>query len=183
MATEAGTAQLIDGKGTAATIRTELKEEVEGMVAQYGKVRGVGCLRVPTRLTRQLPRRQRPGLATVLIGDRKDSATYVRMKKKACDEIGIKSVSVERPDTVSQDELIGIVRELNANEDVHGILVQVRRAACARHGLRRALPDRHEPASRRAPTGRHSCRCRATSTRRPCCTRFRCTRTWTASTR
>jgi 5,10-methylene-tetrahydrofolate dehydrogenase/methenyl tetrahydrofolate cyclohydrolase len=97
-------AQIIDGKEIAATIRGEIKAEVEQMKAQTGKV---------------------PGLATVLVGERKDSQTYVRMKKKACEEVGIASFGHDLPADISQEELLSIVRELNANPDVHGILVQL----------------------------------------------------------
>jgi len=98
------TAQLIDGKAIAATIRGEIKAEVEEMKAKYGKV---------------------PGLATVLVGERKDSQTYVRMKKKACAEVGITSFGHDVPADVSQEELLKIVQDLNANPEVHGILVQL----------------------------------------------------------
>lgn len=98
------TAELIDGKAIAATIRSEIKAEVEAMKEQYGKV---------------------PGLATVLVGARKDSQTYVRMKKKACVEVGITSFGHDLPADISQEELLNIVRELNANPEVNGILVQL----------------------------------------------------------
>ena len=97
-------AQLIDGKAIAATIRGEIAAEVEVMKAKYGKV---------------------PGLAAVLVGERKDSQTYVRMKKKACAEVGITSFGHDLPADVSQEELLKVVRDLNANPDVHGILVQL----------------------------------------------------------
>jgi len=97
-------AQIIDGKAIAATIRGEIKDEVEAMKAKYGKV---------------------PGLAAVLVGVRKDSQTYVRMKKKACAEVGITSFGHDLPDDISQEELLKVVRDLNANPDVHGILVQL----------------------------------------------------------
>lgn len=97
-------AQLIDGKAIAATIRGEIATEVEAMKAQYGKV---------------------PGLATVLVGERKDSQTYVRMKKKACAEVGITSFGNDLPADVSQEELLKMVRDLNANPEVHGILIQL----------------------------------------------------------
>jgi 5,10-methylene-tetrahydrofolate dehydrogenase/methenyl tetrahydrofolate cyclohydrolase len=97
-------AQIIDGKAIAATIRGEIAADVEAMKAQYGKV---------------------PGLATVLVGERKDSQTYVRMKKKACAEVGITSFGHDLPADVSQEELLRVVRDLNANPDVHGILVQL----------------------------------------------------------
>lgn len=98
------TAQIIDGKAIAATIRGEIKEEVEEMKAKHGKV---------------------PGLATVLVGQRKDSQTYVRMKKKACAEVGITSFGHDLPEDVSQEELLKVVRDLNDNPDVNGILVQL----------------------------------------------------------
>jgi len=98
------TAQLIDGKAIAADIRNEIKAEVEQLQAQYGKV---------------------PGLATVLVGERKDSQSYVRMKKKACAEAGITSFGHDLSEDVSQDDLLKVVQDLNANPDVHGILVQL----------------------------------------------------------
>jgi 5,10-methylene-tetrahydrofolate dehydrogenase/methenyl tetrahydrofolate cyclohydrolase len=98
------TAELIDGKAIAATIRGEIKAEVDEMKAKYGKV---------------------PGLATVLVGVRKDSQTYVRMKKKACAEVGITSFGHDLPEDISQEELLKVVRDLNANPDVNGILVQL----------------------------------------------------------
>ncbi len=97
-------AQLIDGKEIAATIRGEIAAEVEAMKAQYGKM---------------------PGLATVLVGERKDSQTYVRMKKKACAEVGITSFGHDLPADISQEELLKVVRDLNANPEVNGILVQL----------------------------------------------------------
>jgi 5,10-methylene-tetrahydrofolate dehydrogenase/methenyl tetrahydrofolate cyclohydrolase len=98
------TAGIIDGKAIAATIRGEIKAEVEAMKAQHGKV---------------------PGLATVLVGERRDSQTYVRMKKKACAEVGITSFGHDLLADTSQEELLKVVRDLNANPDVHGILVQL----------------------------------------------------------
>ena len=98
------TAQIIDGKAIAATIRAEIAEEVAKIKAEYGVV---------------------PGLATVLVGDRKDSQTYVRMKKKACAEVGITSFGYDLPGDASQEDVIRLVRELNANPDVDGILVQL----------------------------------------------------------
>ena len=98
------TAKLIDGKAIAATIRGEIRAEVEAMKAKYGQV---------------------PGLATVLVGVRKDSQTYVRMKKKACAEVGITSFGHDLPADISQEELLQVVRDLNANPEVNGILVQL----------------------------------------------------------
>ncbi len=98
------TAQIIDGKAIAAKIRGEIAQEVAKLKEEHGVV---------------------PGLAAVLVGERKDSQTYVRMKKKACAEVGIKSIGVDLPESVSQEELIARVRELNADPEVDGILVQL----------------------------------------------------------
>lgn len=97
-------AQIIDGKAIAATIRGEIKAEVDAMQTHYGQV---------------------PGLATVLVGERKDSQTYVRMKKKACAEVGITSFSHDLSADISQTDLLKVVQDLNANPKVHGILVQL----------------------------------------------------------
>lgn len=98
------TAQLINGKEIAAAIREEIKGEVELMKTKYGKV---------------------PGLSTVLVGERKDSQSYVKMKKKACKKVGIASFAHHLPEDISQEELLKIVEDLNINPDVHGILVQL----------------------------------------------------------
>jgi len=98
------TAQLIDGNQIAAAIHNEIKLEVEAMKARTGKV---------------------PGLATVLVGARKDSQTYVKMKKKACAKVGMTSFGHDLPGDIGSEELLKVVRELNANPEVHGILVQL----------------------------------------------------------
>jgi len=98
-------ATVISGKETAKTIRGELKEQVAALGKKYdGKA---------------------PGIATVLVGSRKDSQTYVRMKKKACADVGIHSFSKDLPETITQDELLEVVREFNADPSCHGILVQL----------------------------------------------------------
>lgn len=81
---------------------------------------------------------QVPGLAVVIVGERKDSQTYVRMKRKACEEVGIASFGADLPDTATQQEVLDVVQQLNANPDVHGILVQlpVRTMECAGCRLR-----------------------------------------------
>lgn len=97
-------AQIIDGKAIAATIRAEITNEVRNLKAR------TGCV---------------PGLATVLVGQRKDSQAYVRMKKKACAEVGIASYGNDVAEDIGQQELLELVRGLNANPDIHGILVQL----------------------------------------------------------
>eukprot|EP00271_Cylindrocystis_brebissonii_P001104 TRINITY_DN11368_c0_g1_i1.p1 TRINITY_DN11368_c0_g1~~TRINITY_DN11368_c0_g1_i1.p1 ORF type:complete len:456 (-),score=70.44 TRINITY_DN11368_c0_g1_i1:219-1586(-) len=98
-------ASLIDGKAIADQIRAEIAEEVTKMKAEADD-------RVP-------------GLAVVLVGARKDSQTYVRMKKKACDEAGIGNFGVDMPEDATEEEVLAVVEGLNADPRVHGILVQL----------------------------------------------------------
>ena len=99
-------ATLISGTAIAAAITDELTAEVTALRGDGGD--------------------SAPGLAVVLVGDRKDSATYVRNKKKACEKIGIRSIGHDLPADVSETELLALIRALNADPLVHGILVQVR---------------------------------------------------------
>ena len=96
-------ATLIDGKAIAAQVRERVARETAEL-----KARGVT-----------------PGLAVVLVGDDPASAVYVRSKGKACEEAGMKSVTIRRPAGITQDELLAIVDELNADATIHGILVQM----------------------------------------------------------
>lgn len=98
------TAKIIDGKAIAEELRAELTKEVEAMVAA-GK--------------------PKPGLATVLVGENPASKIYVSSKQKASAKVGIESFGYELPATARQEEVEGLVRELNANPKVHGILVQL----------------------------------------------------------
>jgi 5,10-methylene-tetrahydrofolate dehydrogenase/methenyl tetrahydrofolate cyclohydrolase len=98
------TAKIIDGKAIAAEIREGIAEEVEKLMAAGGA---------------------RPGLATVLVGDDPASHTYVRMKRKACAELGIESFGHELSSDASQEEVEAVVKDLNADSKVHGILVQL----------------------------------------------------------
>lgn len=100
------TARLMDGKATAAAIREEITREVSDLVSQRGEA-------------------ARPGLAVVIVGDRKDSQTYVRSKQKACEQVGIRSFGFELPADCSQESLEQLVHQLNDRDDVHGILVQL----------------------------------------------------------
>jgi len=97
------TATIIDGKAVAEAIRNEVKAEVTQLRAKG--------------LT--------PGLATVIVGARPDSVSYVTSKRKTCEELGIRSIGVEFPENVSQDELLARVRRLCSDPQVHGILVQL----------------------------------------------------------
>lgn len=96
-------AQLIDGKLISTQIKDELKEEVTQLREQ-----GIT-----------------PCLAVIQVGNDPASSVYVNNKKRACAYIGIESLSYELEDGVTQEELLGIIEELNQNEMVHGILVQL----------------------------------------------------------
>jgi 5,10-methylene-tetrahydrofolate dehydrogenase/methenyl tetrahydrofolate cyclohydrolase len=98
------TAEIIDGKAIAAALKEELKEKVAQRVAQGKPV---------------------PGLATVLIGENPASQVYVRMKKRNCEKIGIRSFSIELPGDITQEEAEQAVRDLNENPEINGILVQL----------------------------------------------------------
>lgn len=96
-------AELIDGKAVSQQIKDELKAEVAKM-AKSGRV---------------------PALAVVLVGNDPASCVYVRNKKKACEYIGIRSVSYELEESTTEEELLALVEELNGREDIDGILVQL----------------------------------------------------------
>lgn len=98
------TAQLIDGKLIAQQVREEVAAEVAKRLAA-GK--------------------RQPVLATVLVGDRPDSAAYVASKGKACQELGMGSVSEHLPADATQEQVEAVVRKLNADPNVSGILVQL----------------------------------------------------------
>lgn len=95
---------VISGKELAALRRGAMKEEVSTFTEKYGRV---------------------PHLAVVLVGEDPGSVSYVAGKEKACIEIGIKNTTIRKPNTISQDELLAIVNELNQDDSVDGILVQL----------------------------------------------------------
>jgi methylenetetrahydrofolate dehydrogenase (NADP+)/methenyltetrahydrofolate cyclohydrolase len=94
--------RLIDGKAIAGRIHEETRAAVEALKAQ-GQV---------------------PGLAVVLVGSDPASQAYVRSKDRMCQELGMYSIKHELPEQTTQEALVGLVRELNADARVHGILVQ-----------------------------------------------------------
>jgi methylenetetrahydrofolate dehydrogenase (NADP+)/methenyltetrahydrofolate cyclohydrolase len=98
------TAQIIDGKAIAARIREELGEQV----ARF---------RQETSIT--------PHLVAVFVGDDPASAVYVRNKQKACEKAGIKSTLHRLSAETMQNELLDLVKECNADDEIHGILVQL----------------------------------------------------------
>ena len=96
-------ARLIDGTAIAREIRAEVASNVEAL-----RSRGI-----------------QPGLAVVLVGDDPASAVYVRSKGRACEVVGMHSVTVRMPASSTQEELIAEVDALNADPTIHGILVQM----------------------------------------------------------
>jgi methylenetetrahydrofolate dehydrogenase (NADP+) / methenyltetrahydrofolate cyclohydrolase len=98
-----GGARLIDGNAIGATMRAELAGEIAAL-----KKKGVT-----------------PGLAVVLVGDNPASQVYVRMKGKACDEAGLYHETIKLPKDTSEADLMGLLERLNANPQIHGILVQL----------------------------------------------------------
>ena len=98
------TAQLIDGKVIAQKVRDEV------------------CAEVAQRTAAGKPQ---PVLAAVLVGDRPDSAAYVSSKGKACQELGMGSVSHHLPMDATQEQVEALVKQLNADKKINGILVQL----------------------------------------------------------
>jgi methylenetetrahydrofolate dehydrogenase (NADP+) / methenyltetrahydrofolate cyclohydrolase len=96
-------AEIIDGKLVAATVRSDAADLVE-------RVRDAGL---------------EPGLAVVLVGDDPASHSYVRMKERDCEEVGIRSVDYRRPADITQSELNSIIDACNDDASIHGILVQL----------------------------------------------------------
>ena len=97
------TAQILDGKATAARIKGELRVRVDAL-----RARGIT-----------------PGLGTVLVGDDPGSHAYVGGKHKDCEEVGISSIRVDLPATTTQEELDAEIRRLNADPAVTGYIVQL----------------------------------------------------------
>jgi len=98
------TAQIIDGKAISAQIRQEIKHRIEQRVAQGKRI---------------------PGLAVILVGSDPASEVYVSHKRKDCQEVGIRSIAHDLPADTSQEKLLAIIDELNADPEVDGILVQL----------------------------------------------------------
>jgi methylenetetrahydrofolate dehydrogenase (NADP+)/methenyltetrahydrofolate cyclohydrolase len=98
------TALVLDGKALAAATEAELLQRVEQLKQKSGG--------------------KTPILATILVGDDPASATYVKMKGNACRRVGMDSLAVELPAETTTEQLLGKIEELNADPDVHGILLQ-----------------------------------------------------------
>ncbi len=97
------TAHIIDGVEISKKVREEVAKQVTEL-----KEKGIT-----------------PGLAVILVGDNQASKIYVSMKEKACQQLGMHSVLIVLPETVSQEELLEKIQELNNDDNIHGILVQL----------------------------------------------------------
>ena len=95
---------IIDGKKTAADLRSNLKNEVDNLKKKFNRV---------------------PGLTVILIGEYAPSKIYVRNKEKSAVEIGLKSEIIKYPDTIDEKTVLEKISELNKDENVSGILVQL----------------------------------------------------------
>ena len=95
---------ILDGKKTSSQIKEEIKEELKGIKEKVRKV---------------------PGLAIVLVGENPASKIYVNSKIKGCAELGFESFAHYLPENVTEEELLNVIRELNNDEKVDGILVQL----------------------------------------------------------
>src|SRR2546430_7624255 len=95
-------AKLIDGRAIAEKVYVDLRRDIAEL-----KAKGIT-----------------PGLAVVLVGDNPASRAYVRSKDKMCRELGLHSIKLELPASITQTELLGRVDELNRDSNIHGILVQ-----------------------------------------------------------
>lgn len=101
----AGPAKIIDGTALAKSIRQGVADRIKSLQANY-------------------PRFQ-PQLAVVQVGDRQDSSTYIRMKSKAADQVGIKFEHVKIPADAEVEDIIRVVERLNNDEKISGVLVQL----------------------------------------------------------
>ncbi len=97
-------ATIIDGKTIAGRVRARIAEQVRAVEADHG---------------------YKPGLAVVLIGDNPASEVYVRNKRRATEEAGMRSIEHKRGKTITEDDLLALIDELNSNQEVDGILVQL----------------------------------------------------------
>ena len=99
-----GLMQLIDGKKVAQEVRAGLRETIAAATAQGHRA---------------------PGLAVILVGEDPASQVYVRNKERACAEVGIRSLPYHLPASTRQEDLLQLIADLNAREDVDGILLQL----------------------------------------------------------
>lgn len=95
--------KILDGKALSKEIELDLKEKIKNLKAKYNKV---------------------PKIATILVGDNPASVTYVRMKCRACERIGMEYKEVHLSEKTTTSELLDVIKNLNEDEDIDGILLQ-----------------------------------------------------------
>lgn len=95
---------ILDGRGVAAALRAHLAEQAAAFLDEHGR---------------------RPGLGTLLVGDDPASAIYIRMKHKACEEVGIESIHRTLPEDATQQDVMDVTRALVEDDAVDGVLVQL----------------------------------------------------------
>ena len=95
--------EILDGTKVAKQILEDLKNQVEKLKE----------------------RKIEPCLGIILVGNRKDSESYVRMKKKRCQEVGITNYDIRFPENVTEEEILQTIERMNKNDFIHGILVQL----------------------------------------------------------
>ncbi len=98
------TTKIIDGRKIAAEIRNNISKEVEDLKSKYNTV---------------------PNVTTIKVGDDPSSNLYLRLRDKACEEVGIKPNRLEFPETISEKEVLNSITKLNNDKNVHGILIQL----------------------------------------------------------
>ncbi|CAG8697330.1 3690_t:CDS:10, partial [Funneliformis caledonium] len=98
-------AKLIDGKAIAKNIQVQIKQEICELKQKYSSFK--------------------PYLAIIQVGEREDSKVYIRQKERAAKEAGIELTLYKKADSITEDELLTAIRELNDNPTIHGILVQL----------------------------------------------------------
>jgi len=95
---------ILDGRATSTAIKAEIAEEVKKIKAAGGNI---------------------PHLAAVLVGNSPASESYVRNKVRSCDEVGFESTLIRKDDSITEEELLDIIQELNESDDVDGFIVQL----------------------------------------------------------
>ena len=96
--------KLIDGKQISASLKEALAEQVKTFPEKYGRV---------------------PHLVVVRVGEDPASVVYVRNKAKACEAVGIKNTTIVKDENISEEELLNLIKQLNADDSVDGVLVQL----------------------------------------------------------
>ena len=99
-----GFIMIISGKELSARLKSEMAEQVATFPEKYGRV---------------------PHLVVILVGDDPASVSYVTGKAKASEVVGIRNTTIRRPETITEDELLSLIRQLNGDDTVDGILVQL----------------------------------------------------------